>query len=531
VCVVALTTATGAGAQPSSVVGSAHNLSASGPGGVRAATEEQVCIFCHAPHNATPVRPLWNRAMPVEPYAIYTSRALDAAPGQPTGMSKMCLSCHDGTIALGSVVSRGTPILMSGGATTLPPGASNLGTDLRDDHPVSFRYDGALAAQDPHVRDPALLPPRVRLDANNELQCTTCHDAHDNSLGDFLVMHNSDSQLCNACHQVGTTTITAHAGCAACHQPHTAPSGPYLLRRQTISETCLSCHDGGHPPAANIAPELNKFATHDTRSPVDPPEPIIGHATCADCHEPHTMNAGGGQAPAVHPNFGRLPGLSASGSPIAAANYEYEACFRCHADGNTLPPWIGRRIAQNNTRLEFSPSAVSFHPIQAPGRNPNVPSLRAGWSPSSMVYCSDCHTSDTGGPVAGSGPGGTHGSNFAPLLAARYDTADFTSENAQAYALCYQCHDRASILNNESYAGHRLHVVDQRTPCAACHDAHGIASSQGTATGNSHLINFATGIVLPDQGTGRLEFRDTGVFSGECFLSCHGHTHSPSRYP
>lgn len=523
--------AVSAAAQLSSVVNSPHNLSASGLGTVRAATEEQVCIFCHAPHNASPVRPLWNREMPVEPYAIYTSRALDAAPGQPTGMSKMCLSCHDGTIAVGSVFSRGMPILMASGVTTIPAGSANLGTDLRDDHPISFRYDSALASQDPHVRDPALLPPAIRLDENRELQCTSCHDAHDNSLGKFLVMHNNDSQLCKACHQVGTTTIAAHAQCSACHQPHTAPSGPYLLRKETVSGTCLSCHDGSHPPAANIAPDLNKISMHDTRSPVDPPEPVMNHATCADCHEPHTMGPGGGQAPAIHPNFGRIAGLNSSGSPIAAANYEYEACFRCHADSSTHQPFINRRIAQSNTRLEFSPSAVSYHPVQAAGRNPNVPSLHPGWSPGSMMYCSDCHTSDTGASAGGGGPDGTHGSNHPPLLAARYDTGDYVSESAHAYALCYQCHDRASILNNESYSGHRLHIVDQRASCATCHDAHGISSAQGTPTGNSHLINLATSTVTPDPVTGRLEFRDLGLFSGECFLSCHGHAHSPSRYP
>ncbi|HVT83233.1 MAG TPA: hypothetical protein VHM90_21520, partial [Phycisphaerae bacterium] len=47
-----------------SIVNSPHNLSASGPGTVKAAGESQVCIFCHTPHNATPVKPLWNRAVP-----------------------------------------------------------------------------------------------------------------------------------------------------------------------------------------------------------------------------------------------------------------------------------------------------------------------------------------------------------------------------------------------------------------------------------------------------------------------------------
>src|SRR5690606_17606262 len=123
--------------------------------------------------------------------------------GQPTGNSKLCLSCHDGTIALGNVVSRHQPIMMAGGITTLPPGKSNLGTDLSDDHPISFRYDSALVSKNPKLKSPAALHSSVRLDHNQELQCTTCHDAHDNQFGKFLVMANEQSQLCNSCHLMG----------------------------------------------------------------------------------------------------------------------------------------------------------------------------------------------------------------------------------------------------------------------------------------------------------------------------------------
>lgn len=519
-----------AAAQPTSVVTSPHNLSAGGPGAIRATIEDQVCIFCHAPHNSLPVRPLWNRSMPADAYLIYTSRALDARPGQPTGASKMCLSCHDGTIALGSVVSRGTPILMAGGLTTIPHGTTNLGTDLRDDHPISFRFDASLAAKDPKIKPPGSLPHEVRLDANGELQCTSCHDAHNNSLGSFLVMRNTNSELCVSCHQVGRTMVSGHGQCIACHQSHTAPSGPYLLRRQTIADTCLRCHSGLTPGAANVSPDFMKASVHETRSPVDPPMPMSEHAACTDCHEPHTMGRGRGIAPAAHPNMGRVSGMSASGSVIVAAMNEFEACFRCHADGTTRQPTVPRRIVQNNTRLEFSPSAASYHPVQAPGRNPDVPSLRPGWTTSSVIYCSDCHNAQPPGQ-ASAGPRGVHGSNHAPVLAARYETGDHISESATVYALCYSCHDRASILGDASFPGHRKHVVEARTSCATCHDAHGIASSQGTPMSNSNLINFASNVVLPDRATGRLEFRDRGLFAGECFLSCHGVDHSPKRYP
>ena len=530
--VIALAMAAGsaASAQQASVVNSPHNLSASGPGPVRAATENEVCIFCHAPHNSSPIQPLWNRLMPTEGYTIYTSRALNAKPGQPTGSSKMCLSCHDGTIALGTVISRDQPIMMSKGVTTIPAGAANIGTDLRDDHPISFRYDSSLAAHNPNLKSPSSLPPEIRLDANSELQCTSCHDAHNNSLTNFLVMRNDNSEMCKSCHQVGQTAVGGHANCTACHQSHTSPSGPYLLKKATISDTCLTCHNGSVPTAANIASDMRKLSAHDTNSPVDPPPPLADHVSCADCHEPHTMGRGAGIAPGLPANFGRVSGISNSASALKTANNEYEVCFKCHSDGGTHKPWVSRRLGEINTRAQFSPSAVSFHPVEAPGRNSHVPSLRPGWTVGSRVACTSCHGSDSSRAAGGSGPNGLHGSSFAPNLIARYEVRDLTTESSQAYALCYTCHDRANILSNQSFKGHSLHIVDQRTPCAACHASHGV-SSRGSMQNNSNLINFATSIVFPDKITGKLQYVNQGTSRDQCFLSCHGVNHSPAAYP
>ncbi len=517
-------------AQPTSVVNSPHNLSASGTGRVKAMTESEVCIFCHAPHNSSPVRPLWNRQMPTEAYTIYGSRSLAARPGQPTGMSKMCLSCHDGTIALGAVISRDQVIVMADGTTTLT-GSKNLGTDLSDDHPISFRFDSALVGRNAKLKSPSGLPSSLKLDSNAELQCTTCHDAHNNSLGKFMVMRNDNSEMCRSCHEMGQTTVTAHQNCDACHQPHTAPSGPYLLRRATIAATCNRCHDGSVPNAANIKTITDRIPSHDTGSPVDPPAPAADHVSCADCHEPHTMSPGAAAAPDIHPNFGRVAGISTSGTPVAAATTESQVCYKCHADTETRSRQVSRKAVDTNTRQQFSPSAISFHPVEAPGRNMHVPSLMPGWSTASRVSCSSCHGSENSRAAGGSGPNGTHGSSFSPVLVAPYETRDMTTESAQAYALCYQCHDRANILGNFSFPTHSLHIVDQQTPCSACHDSHGISSARGTPSGNAKLINFATTIVFPDPGTGRMEYVDGGMFAGQCFLSCHGTTHSGVSYP
>ncbi|MCB0284941.1 MAG: hypothetical protein KDF60_20340, partial [Calditrichaeota bacterium] len=65
-------------------------------------------------------------------------------------------------------------------------------------------------------------------------------------------------------------------------------------------------------------------------------------------------------------------------------------------------------------------------------------------------------------------------------------------------------------------------------PCNQCHDPHGISSSQGTETNNTHLINFNTQIV--QSTSGGLEFVDDGIFAGRCYLRCHGKNHNPESY-
>ena len=178
---------------------SKHNLSASGPGTVKAASEDQICVFCHAPHNSSPGAPLWNRQTPAATYLPYTSSTSKAAAGQPTRGSLLCLSCHDGTIALGQVLNRATPISMAAGVSTMPAGsASLLGTDLSGDHPISFAYTDSVNNSPTNTLK---LPGDVlttTLPVGNNLvnqtvdkaflksgnvQCTSCHDVH-RSIGD-----------------------------------------------------------------------------------------------------------------------------------------------------------------------------------------------------------------------------------------------------------------------------------------------------------------------------------------------------------
>ncbi|MDB6028068.1 MAG: hypothetical protein JWM68_4291, partial [Verrucomicrobiales bacterium] len=269
-----------------SILNSKHDLSVTGPGPIKASTESEVCLFCHTPHRGTGETPLWNHSLSSATYTPYDSSTLKAAVGQPTGASKLCLSCHDGTVALGMVKSRPSAISMSGGVTTMPTGSGNLGSDLSDDHPISFTFDAALASANGQLNPPSTLTGKVLLDHNNQMQCTSCHDAHDNQFGKFLVANNNGSALCVTCHSLNSwqtsdhrisnktwngvgvnpwphtdkTTVAANA-CENCHAPHSAGTKPRLLNFPQEEQNCFSCHSG-NVATKNVEAEFNKPSTH-----------------------------------------------------------------------------------------------------------------------------------------------------------------------------------------------------------------------------------------------------------------------------
>src|SRR5262245_29595227 len=277
------------------ILASKHDLSASGPGTIRASAESEVCLFCHTPHRSTGETPLWNHTLSQAIYIPYSSSTAKATIGQPTGSSKLCLSCHDGTVALGMVNTRTMPIDMRSGISTMPAGRSNLGMDLADDHPVSFVYDNTLMSASGQLRDPSLLMGKVRLDYTHQMQCTSCHDPHNDQYGKFLVQ---DSALCVACHNMDfwqdsihrtsnkswngnevnpwphTTlkTVAANA-CENCHTPHGAGGKARLLNFANGPDNCFSCHNG-NVAASNIQREFNKFSTHPLLNGSRPHDPV-----------------------------------------------------------------------------------------------------------------------------------------------------------------------------------------------------------------------------------------------------------------
>jgi hypothetical protein len=203
-------------AQHAGVASTLHNLSVTGPGEFKSQTETEVCKFCHIPHNAVVPEPLWGHALSkVAQYKVPRIRrggkVGEPAP-QPDGSSRMCLSCHDGTVALGKIAGKSKRVKMAG-AERLGPGQKGfLGTDLSGSHPISFVVpDGDPGGAD-GARDMVIKPLPANesaggalLDNKGKMQCTTCHDPH------------SD-------------------------QYYQLDRVPHFWARPTVEEVCLTCH-------------------------------------------------------------------------------------------------------------------------------------------------------------------------------------------------------------------------------------------------------------------------------------------------
>lgn len=179
-----------------------------------------MCGPCHVPHQAYAAvtdAPLWSHATTANAgsFTLYTGVDLQATMAQPSGVSLLCLSCHDGS-ALDAHKNTAAPSAVVFDALDV----SYVGTDLGNDHPVSFTYNTALvgtgAGQDPELFDPAVAVSGLAGGgtisddllfgaSNDQVECASCHDPHNNGEGittesGLLRMVNTNSQLCLTCH-------------------------------------------------------------------------------------------------------------------------------------------------------------------------------------------------------------------------------------------------------------------------------------------------------------------------------------------
>ncbi|MCW8895586.1 cytochrome c3 family protein [Sulfurimonas sp.] len=364
-----------------SIVNTKHNLSVTSTAGtIKATSETEVCVFCHIPHFSQSVgKPLWNRSMPTTEYVMYDSdylrrmgypaiaSDLGSANDTPGALSRQCLSCHDGTIAVGAVsklrrdYDGSSTIDMSGDAPdgTIPDTATGfIGADLSNHHPVGIIYDptvsktfgngGIRGMELKAVPDSSVKLYEYAGYSGKYVECSSCHDPHkDNSK--FLHVDSGANHAqnfvntCTACHEKtnwvgsvhqsppGSPTYTdadliakygtgavGELGCVNCHVPHNGEGVGYL-NRQVNEQTCFqgaasteggaACHGVGG--AKDIKTILSRTYTH----------PVL-----AEDNLPGTQ----------HTNLDTLYGTGVVGDPaginkgMSWTDNKHAVCMDCH---------------------------------------------------------------------------------------------------------------------------------------------------------------------------------------------------------
>ena len=180
----------------------------------------EVCAACHIPHvegrpaARTVETHLWGRQLSTVTYTMYTSTSLDGTvDAQPTGTTRLCLGCHDGSVDLELFHTTTTGTTKIAAAAVVP--GKNAGTDFNSDHPVSITYNDG-AGGDPGLRTKATAFGGVIagqtiadiLEGGTKVACMSCHDPHNvevpTGAAKFLRIKNDDpaspSALCLACH-------------------------------------------------------------------------------------------------------------------------------------------------------------------------------------------------------------------------------------------------------------------------------------------------------------------------------------------
>jgi len=313
-----------------------HNLSVSGTGNIKATTETEICVFCHTPHHAQEGRPLWNRTMPTTSYTLYNSEFIErinyptplqpsTTEGQPGIISRQCLSCHDGTVAIGDVyIVRGTvlgdQVIEVTGENVTSEGflastsSAYIGTDLSKHHPVAIEYNpdisktfGDGSVKTVELRNPPLQPIKLYdYGGTQYVECTSCHDPHKENKQFLRVDVGNLAQdfnyTCTACHDKAGWDISAHAtisdqvytdtevinhygegaqvsvadlGCGNCHTPHATPPNTTIgkpLLRHIEENTCFK----GASTNPDLAPCHSTGGTKNIEN-VLPPNRVYGH--------------------------------------------------------------------------------------------------------------------------------------------------------------------------------------------------------------------------------------------------------------
>lgn len=246
-----------------------HNLGTGGTNTNHLSTgTTEICVFCHTPHgaDASAAVPLWNRKLTGTTYTTYNSlgtSSLDGGTAAVGSVSIACLSCHDGAQAMNVMINQpgsggynaagaaNSTDVWAGSGTLNGDTITNIGANLKNDHPVGIQYAGGPSGTIPAAGSD--------YSAFNDADFKTAKSKAINGSTVWWVetgtdgRQKTDMQLYTRTDQValkpdGTNSATTMSGaqpyveCASCHDPHTDTNATFLRVSNAASAVCLACH-------------------------------------------------------------------------------------------------------------------------------------------------------------------------------------------------------------------------------------------------------------------------------------------------
>jgi Doubled CXXCH motif (Paired_CXXCH_1) len=397
-----------------------HNMGPGTPGPVSGPLP--ACQYCHAPHsglnsNALPNLPLWSQTLSTESnYTLYTSPTEVNPEQEPTlgSAGNLCLSCHDGTVAPGTNVPY-TGLQMSG---TMNSQDLFIGT-LQGIHPFNFKLplncsnDNLLSS----LCSGSTGNPAVQLISGN-VQCNSCHNPHvqyiDPVQGDFLVMNNTNSAMCLACHVSqpgGISAIRAPSASANVTGNTSANAG---IGRSTLSQ---------YNPFTAWRQSIHATAAHRLAKGAKAigPYSIVSENGCLSCHTSH--NAPGGPSLLNGP-IPKVPNMDAA----------TQDCIGCHNGGPSLSPTILNIFAEY---------AKTGHPVPM-GSNQHSTNESAVLNNNRHATCVDCHNPHAALATSSFASTAIRGSENGTIGVSASDGVTEVSPAADQYEICLRCHGTSS---------------------------------------------------------------------------------------
>lgn len=379
------------------------------------------CYFCHAPHNGvggTQVG-LWSQKLStVQNYTLYPQSQITNLVEEPLlgDKSNLCLSCHDGSVAPGQTMPWG-PIKMSGSMQS----QDLFGRDLSTAHPFNFK----LPLQMPPdqnliptvVSSGATANPLVQMPGGN-VQCVSCHEPHVQGLDSsnaFLVVDNTGSALCLACHvsspesagsMIGFRHVTPFNVAAAQSAP-ASQSGPTQKTYNALTAWSNSIHAQAGQQAARAA----NVGPHGS----------VRKNGCESCHSMHKAQAGEAL-------------LSPAKQALTNVDASTQTCLNCHNGGSTISPPIG------NIYQEFTKKG---HPFPT-GTNTHLMNEAALLNRNRHTTCVDCHNPHASQKTSSFLVTTIRPSQEGTDGISGVDGVTVVSPAVNQYEVCFRCHAASS---------------------------------------------------------------------------------------